>query len=236
MDTSGNAFVAGTTNSSDFPTQNPFQTDSIGSDAFVSKVNPEGNSLVYSTYLGGSAPDDCKSIAIDFTGAAYVTGDTNSLDFPTQNPFQSALAGSQDIFVSKLSVAGNSLAYSTYLGGSESDYGHEIAVDAARSPHVTGFTRSTNFPIQKPLQSTYAGGGFDVFVARLGTAGIVWHSVPIRAETAKTRALALHWTPSEAPVYSQYKIDQLSYQEPVPGKLRGLCGRFCIEDYAVAPL
>jgi hypothetical protein len=171
VDSTGAAYVAGETNSDDFPTQNPFQATNAGfSDVFVTKLSPSGNTLSYSTYLGGSAFDDVWAIAVDSTGAAYVAGYTSSTDFPTQNPFQATKAGSLDVFVTKLSPSGNTLSYSTYLGGSGDDFGYGIAVDSTGAAYVAGYTYSTNFPTQNPFQATYAGYS-DVFVTKLSPSG-----------------------------------------------------------------
>ena len=101
--------------------------------------------LVYSTYLGGSSSDQAYGIAVDSAGSAYVTGSTGSSNFPLQSAVKNTL-GSQDVFVTKLSASGNSLLYSTYLGGGGNDKGLAIAVDSAGSAYVTGSTLATDFP------------------------------------------------------------------------------------------
>src|SRR5205807_2560867 len=109
----------------DFPTANPEQNFNAGSnDIFVAKLNAAGNGLVYSTYIGGRSDDRAYGIAIDSTGAAYVTGSTNSSNFPLKTPLQSKLSGSKNAFILKLNPAGNALVYSTYLGGNGSDVGN----------------------------------------------------------------------------------------------------------------
>jgi hypothetical protein len=171
VDASGSAYVTGRTASRDFPTVNPLQPAFGGGSyhAFVAKVNPAGNSLVYSTYLGGDATDFAQSIAVDAVGNTYITGVTLS-GFPTVNPIQGVFGGFVDAFVAKLNAAGDALVYSTYLGGNASDQGTGIAVDAGGSAHVSGVTASLNFPTAKPLQPTF-GGVFDAFVAKLNAAG-----------------------------------------------------------------
>jgi hypothetical protein len=119
VDGSGNAYVTGLTASINFPTQNPYQTDQGIWDIFVTKLSGSG-SLIYSTYLGGGGHDEGSGIAVDGNGNAYVTGFTNSSNFPTLNPYQTYQGGG-DVFVTKLSSTGNSLIYSTYLGGAGDD-------------------------------------------------------------------------------------------------------------------
>jgi len=168
VDSSGNAYVTGYTKSTDFPTQNPYQTDQFAHDVFVTKLSPAGSSLVYSTYLSGNSLDCGYGIAVDSSGNAYVTGETTSTDFPTQNPYQTAQAD-RDVFVTKLSPTGNSLVYSTYLGGGGWDHGQSIAVDSFGYAYVTGPTASTDFPTQNPYQNHQ--GGWDVFVTKLSLTG-----------------------------------------------------------------
>src|SRR5438094_3145206 len=164
VDAAGSAYVTGSTSSADFPTANALQAAKAGfQNAFVTKLNPTGSALVYSTYLGGSGGDGGTGIAVDTAGSAYVTGSTSSIDFPTVNPLQAAYGGGGDAFVSKLDAAGSALLYSTYLGGSGGDGGYSVAVDAAGSAYVTGSTNSTDFPTTPgAIQTTYSGGSFFV--------------------------------------------------------------------------
>jgi Bacterial Ig-like domain (group 3)/Beta-propeller repeat len=172
VDSSGNAYVTGTTASTDFPTKNPLQPASGGGgDAFVAKINPTGSALVYSTYLGGSDNDDGIGIVVDSARNAYVTGDTFSTNFPTKNPLQAASGSGLDAFVSKINPTGSTLVYSTYLGGSGLDQGDGIAVDSAGNAYVVGTTGSTDFPTKNPLQGANAGGEWDAFVAKINPAG-----------------------------------------------------------------
>lgn len=127
VDSAGNAYVIGTTSSANFPTQDAFKANYGGGpyDVFVTKLNPSGNALVYSTYLGGSSDDNGYGIAVDSAGNAYVTGATSSTNFPTVNPFQANNGGgSYDAFVTKLNPSGDALVYSTYLGGRDDDFGY----------------------------------------------------------------------------------------------------------------
>jgi hypothetical protein len=172
VDGAGSAYITGFTYSVNFPTQSPYQATLQGTyNVFVTKLTPAGNALVYSTYLGGSGEDEGYGIAVDGSGSAYVTGYTTSTNFPTQSAYQTTLQGSQDAFVTKLSPAGSALVYSTYQGGSGSDWGSGIAVDGAGSAYVTGYTNSTNFPTQSPYQATFQGGEYDAFVTKLTPAG-----------------------------------------------------------------
>jgi hypothetical protein len=166
-----NCYIAGSTYSMDFPTKNPFQ-GAIGGvwDAFVTKVNPSGNALVYSTYLGGSGNEDVKAIAIDDSGNCHVTGHTDSDNFPTETPFQKTIGGEWDAFVTKLNGTGDALVYSTYLGGSKDDVGSGIAVNDLGDCFVTGYTDSDNFPVKNPFQGTI-GGEWDTFVSNFNPSG-----------------------------------------------------------------
>jgi len=171
VDAAGNAYVTGRAGSADFPTANAYQGAFGGGDAFVTKLNAAGSGLVYSTYLGGSGDDWGYGIAVDAAGSAYVTGQTNSTNFPTANAYQGALGGGEDAFVTKLNAAGSALVYSTYLGGGADDWGNGIAVDAAGSAYVTGFTESQNFPTANAYQGAFGGGFYDAFVTKLNAAG-----------------------------------------------------------------
>jgi len=131
-------------------------------------IDPE---LLYSTYLGGGGNDQGYGIAVDGSGCAYVTGETGSTDFPTVNPYDGIQNGSYDVFVTKFSAAGNSLLYSTYLGGGGDDQGYGIAVDGSGCAYVTGYTSSTDFPTVNPYDGSYNGGSYDVFVAEFSPAG-----------------------------------------------------------------
>ncbi|MGH9164388.1 MAG: SBBP repeat-containing protein, partial [Acidimicrobiales bacterium] len=171
VDASGAAYVTGQTSSTNFPTAGPVQAANGGgpNDAFVTKLNPAGSALVYSTYLGAAGDDIGRSLAVDGAGAAYVGGRA-SAGFPTATPLQAASGGGFDAFVAKLNPAGSALAYSTYLGGSLADEAFAVAVDGANSAYVAGTTSSTNLPTASPIQAANAGGA-DAFVAKLNPAG-----------------------------------------------------------------
>src|SRR5438552_753301 len=172
VDSARNAYVTGATGSTDFPIASPFQAAIGGSsDAFVTKLNATGLALVYSTYLGGSSGDDDLGIAVDSAGNAYVTGYTASTNFPTASPFQAAIGGASDAFVTKLNATGLVLLYSTYLGGSSDGVAAGIAVDSAGNAYVAGSAGSTNFPTTSSFQAASGGGVNDAFVTKLNATG-----------------------------------------------------------------
>jgi hypothetical protein len=171
-DRAGNAYLTGVTLSTNFPTANALQPTLDGrSDAFVAKLNPAGSMLLYSTYLGGSGDEYGYGIAVDSGGNTYVTGRTGSTNFPTANAVQPNYSGGlTDAFVAAISPTGSTLLYSTFLGGSDNDEGHGIAVDSAGNAYVTGWTRSMDFTTASALQTTY-NGGIDAFVAKFSPTG-----------------------------------------------------------------
>ena len=173
VDNSGNAYVTGSTASNDFPTTTgAFQTTRGGSfDAFACKLSTDGKTLDYSTYLGGSDVEYNYDIAIDSSGNAYITGHTESGNFPTSSgAFQTTMAGSEDAFISKISADGTSLVYSIYLGGSSGEYGLDIAVNSSGNAYLTGSTVSSDFPLANSIQEN-RGGGVDAFVSKLSADG-----------------------------------------------------------------
>jgi len=142
----------------------------IGSDAFAVKLDPTASNFDYLLSFGGNENDEARGIALDVDGNAYITGITNSHNFPVQNAFQSVLGGLADAFVTKLNTSGTSFTYSTYLGGSSSDQGRAIAVRGTNA-YVTGLTSSQNFPLASPFKATLADFDTDAFVTRLSTSG-----------------------------------------------------------------
>jgi hypothetical protein len=175
VDSSGAAYVAGQTDSTDFDVTGTagighIEGDSASTDAFVSKLNPAGNALVYSTYLGGDGADRARAIAVDGSGAAYVSGDTASTDYNVVDQIEGDTAGSVDAFVSKLNPAGNALDYSTYLGGDGFDASHAISIDGSGDAYITGETASTDFNTVGEIEGDTSGSGADandVFVSKL---------------------------------------------------------------------
>ena len=170
VDSGNNVYISGTTTSSDFPTQNAYRGTLPGNSAvFLTKISSTGQ-LVYSTYLGGSGSNSGSGLAVDASGNVYLAGQTTSTNFPTVGPYQSALKGSSDAFVTKINAAGSALVYSTYLGGSGDDFGFGIGVDSAGRAYLSGYTSSTNFPTLNPIQAAYRGAN-DGFVTALNAAG-----------------------------------------------------------------
>lgn len=184
VDSTFHAYVTGSTESPDFPTtpgafQRTFKAgiipefphDILESNAFVTKFSADGRSLVYSTFLGGTVNDVAGAIALGPDGRAYVTGNTQSPDFPvTSGAFQKTMHGSNDAFVTKFQLSGGGLYYSTFLGGSGGEGGTSIAVDSFGRAYVTGGTSSTDFPVLNPIQAHLAGAQ-DAFVTKLSATG-----------------------------------------------------------------
>jgi PKD repeat protein len=191
VDDKGNIYVIGWTDSVDFPTTpDAFQPTSTGgtcyspppfyipfpcNDGFVTKLSPDGSTLLYSTYLGGTQDDGIRAVALDSDNNIYLTGWTTSIDFPTMNPIQPVKGGGNnlitDAFVARLAADGSALQYSTYLGGSDTDYGDNLAVDDQGNAYIVGTTKSTDFPTVNPVQATYGGGFYDGIFAKVNAAG-----------------------------------------------------------------
>jgi len=136
----------------------------------VVKLSPSG-ALLYSTYLGGSSPDNGFDIAVNSSGNAYVTGNSRSVDFPIIKSLQKSLRGDSDAFVAELNTNGPALVFSTYLGGSDFEYGYGIALDAMNGIYSTGNTMSPDFPTSRGAFQTTYGGKWDGFVAKLAASG-----------------------------------------------------------------
>ena len=180
LDSSGNIYIAGVTNSTDFPTSiGAYRVALNGSnnDAFVTKLNPAGTAILYSTFLGGSYSDVATSIAVDANGNAYIFGNTQSIDFPTTAGSLAPTRINAGMFVSKLNANGTALVYSTYLGGGyNSDNAAGIAIDTSGSAYVTGSTYG-NFPVTVGSYSPNNkhgnpnSYGSDAFIAKLTATG-----------------------------------------------------------------
>lgn len=178
IDGSGNAYVAGITASANFPTTSgAFQT-SFGGGAqtgFLTKVNPTGTALAYSTFLGGTSADNMSGVDVDGAGDAYVTGYAISSDFPTTSgALKTTLIGGSDVYVAKFNPAGSALIYSTLIGGpssSESVWANAIAVDSAGNSYVTGVVQSNDYPVTPGAIQTSQGGANDTFMTELNPTG-----------------------------------------------------------------
>jgi hypothetical protein len=176
LDGAGNSYVTGTTSSPDFPVASAYQSVRRGEQsAFALKLSADGGTLVYSTYLGGSAYDSGNDICVDATGSAVVVGYASSYDFPVAATPYTTIGASSDAFVTKLTPAGNGLVYSTYLGGRGSDTALGVAVTSSGEAYVTGTTSSPDFPTLAARQSALAGPN-DLFVARLSASGALGFS------------------------------------------------------------
>lgn len=172
IDKEHNVYVTGYTDSGDFPTKNPLQNDNAGgNDVFITKLNPLGSDLVYSTYLGGSRNDDARGIVVDKYGNVYISGSTYSSDFPTKNSFQQDNAGGADAFVTKITPLGSDLVYSSYLGGDSDDKAYSIFIDKYGNAYISGYTRSSNFPITNDAYQNLYKGNSDVFIVKIGFTG-----------------------------------------------------------------
>ncbi len=172
IDSLGNSYVSGMVFYFDFPTEGEYQSYQGSVDVFVTKFSSSGSSLVYSTYLGGSTEERAQGMAIDNLCNIYVTGFTNSEDFPIEGAYQTTFqGGSYDVFVTKLNSLGNALDYSTFLGGSDTEEGWDITVDGLYNAYISGNTYSSDFPTEMAYQSTFQGGSEDAFVTKLNSAG-----------------------------------------------------------------
>ncbi|HMA37194.1 MAG TPA: S-layer homology domain-containing protein, partial [Chloroflexia bacterium] len=177
LDPAGGAVLTGVTSSPNFPTAPPAPIQAAlrgPTDAFVTRFRPDGSQPVYSTYLGGDLTDAGWAVAVDSSGAAYVTGTTDSDNFPLQNATQANAGSEGDAFIAAVSPAGDALTYATYLGGEDYEVGTAIVVDNSQHLDLAGFTYSTAFPIAgpAPLQDLNRGES-NAFVARIDLAAPV---------------------------------------------------------------
>jgi len=173
VDDSGNAYISGGTESNDFPTASAIYERHAGGtgDAFITKIDASGSSLIYSTYLGGSGFDRVNGIAVDTGGSAYIAGFTNSTDFPTVSAlYKTYEGGLSDVFIAKIDNSGSNLVYSTYLGGDDIDEVYGIAIDTSGNAYVTGRTFSGDYTALNPIYADYSGGG-DAFIAKIASVG-----------------------------------------------------------------
>ncbi len=173
-DVNGNAYLGGKTASINFPTS-PGAYDILhgaGDELFVTKLDPWGSSIVYSTFVGGGGDENCSGMDLDGSGNIYITGTTDASSFPTTGgAFDTTFSAGLESFALKLNPAGTDLVYSTFLGDTGEDRGNDIVVDASGYAYVTGYTDSANFPTTTGANDTTHGGGFDAFVAKVEADG-----------------------------------------------------------------
>lgn len=172
VDAEGCVIVVGNTKSVDFPTKNALDSSLGGdTDAFVSKFSRDGQTLIFSTYLGGARFDSGNAVVVDEKGNIYLTGQTRSPNFPLKNPYQASLKGGTDAFLAKLSSSGTALLFSTYLGGSGIDYGRSLWLGKKSQAYVAGLTRSSrDFPLKNALDTSF-NGYTDIFLTRFSASG-----------------------------------------------------------------
>jgi uncharacterized protein (TIGR03437 family) len=168
LDSAGEAFVIGDTQSSNFPLLNPLQSSRMGTqDSFVSKINGTGSGLVYSTYFGGNNVDYGRAIKVDSTGRAFIAGFTSSSDLPLVSAIQSSLAGSFDLFVATFNPLGTALHFSTYYGSPDEDQAHGLVLDGSGNTWVVGHTQSSVFPTRGAPYQKASGGGIDGILLKI---------------------------------------------------------------------
>lgn len=169
---SGAAVIVGSTSSTDLPMVDSFDyTFNGGSDTFISIFSPDGDSLEYSTYIGGSSADYCSALELGPRGTVYIAGDCWSPDFPVENPYQGELSGVRDAYITKLSTLDNELIFSTYLGGTYWDFAYDIDVDDKDEVYVTGWTKSEDFPLAEPFDSVNTNATEEGFISILNSFG-----------------------------------------------------------------
>jgi hypothetical protein len=209
LDSSGNIYLAGITDSTDFPLENPFQSINKGGNGpvgyyelYATKLDPTGQSIIYSTYLGGTGIDRGGFIAVDNDGNLHITGSTSSTDFPMANAYQSTYGGgASDAFLTKLSPTGNFLIYSTYFGGNGpnwlpgnySELGNAISFDNVGNAYLAGETDSFGFPVVQPLKATKGGTSTvsDAFLLKISTAGSLLFSTYLGGNNDNDTAMSM---------------------------------------------
>lgn len=154
VDSQGGVYVAGYTDSANFPLATLGSLPAGATHVFVAKLDPTGSNLVYADYIGGNSEDYGYALVLDGANDVYVTGGTASSDFPMVNPYQGTYPGSFNAFLTKISADGSSLLYSTYLGGNGSDVPSSVAIDSLSDVFVAGSTSSANFPVVNAYQAT----------------------------------------------------------------------------------
>jgi hypothetical protein len=238
VDNVGNAYVTGATFSVDFPKVNQIPGACVGGcgsglneDAFVTKINAAGSALVYSSYLGGSGADIGFGIAIDSLGNAYATGLIGSADFPRVNQIAGACNGTcgsgstYDVYATKINAAGSALVYSSYIGGSDSDYGRGIAVDSAGNAYLAGRASSTDFPGVNQISGVCAQDACGAFATKINAAGdaLVYSSRFGGSDATQAHAIAIDGLGN---VYLTGETQSADFPlvNPIPGACMGSCG------------
>ncbi len=237
----GNLYLTGYTRSIDFPVVNPIQEEIAGypygaTDAFVTVMSPDGQTLLYSTYFGGFAVDKATSIAVDLDGNIFIHGETRSDDWPVANALQASHAGGEtDTFLVRLSADGQTLDFSTYLGGEDEDRPGRIALDGLGNVYVTGATRSVAFPTTAgSYQPNFAGAingcevpfgadynCEDVFISKISGDGstMLYGTYLGGSRPDEARAIAVDAAGSA-------RIVGYTYSSDFPGGIDGAAGLF----------
>ena len=197
VDPSGGLYVAGWTDSADFPVLAPAAGRGRGTDAFVAKFNQQTRQMIYCTYLGGSGDDRALAVAADVANSAVVAGSTTSFNFPAVNAVQRTLRGSRDAFVARLNAQGNGFLFATYYGGSGVDIANAVAVDPFQAVYIAGETVSTDFPVVSPYQASNAGLT-DAFLVRFNPNGTVFYATYLGG-SGDDRALGVAVNSERAP-------------------------------------
>ena len=248
VDGMGNAYVTGLTQSADFPRVNQIVAACPGTcgtgantDGFVTKINARGISLGYSSVFGGSGSDTGSAIAVNNSGNAYLTGSTGSADFPQVNPINRACThgcgvGGGDAFVTKINSAGTAIVYSSPVGGEGDDEGEGIAVDSLGNAYLTGFTHSTNFPSVHPIRSACVGTcskklAANVFAVEVNAAGaaLVYSTVIGGSDTDEGFAITVDASGNAYLTGSTGSLDFPTVNQ-IPGACLGSCGTTSNQD------
>jgi hypothetical protein len=237
VDSAGNATIAGIVYNNTIPTTpGAFKTTNPspgGDTGYITKFNPTGTGLVYSTYLGGFRITHLNALAVDPAGNAYVTGDTLANDFPiVAGAYQANWRGNYDLFVSKLNPAGSALVFSTYLGGGSDDYGHSIAVDSSGKTYVGGYTLSSDFPGLTSF-GTFTYRGFVSAISADGRA-LGMSTYMAGATTGDARALAVDPTGTHLYVGGYASGGLTGLKDPIQASLSGDSSAF-VAKFIVDP-
>lgn len=234
----GSVFLAGATQSLDFPTVNPAQSSFAGglTDGFAAKIDPNGPTLVWSTYFGGSAFERIEDLAVDTTGKAFVVGRVESPDLPVRMARQPDLRGSSDGFLAGFGPQGE-LLVSTYLGGLGDDAATGVAVDGAGFLYVGGSTSSIDLPTTKGAFQRRKAGGVDAFALKLGplAGSVVWWTYLGGSDSDSAAALDIDGT-GHVYLTGVAQSTDFPLQHPVDSECAPASGTFCDGEAFVAKL